>query len=117
MNRYLLYLLASLSVVVALVLAASGPGSAVSESPSLPPDFEQVTMNLPHIDVASAFATWRASQDGRAVAQTVFPPDARRLVTATTAPGWRTIARLVMFDRAVAIEGECSGVFLNYNVI
>jgi V8-like Glu-specific endopeptidase len=47
----------------------------------------------------------------------VFPPDDRFAVTDSKAPGWRTITLLLLYDADEELIGECSGVFINFNVL
>ncbi len=47
----------------------------------------------------------------------VFPPDERFRISDSTGSGWRTITLLLFYDQSEELVGECSGVFLNYNVV
>jgi V8-like Glu-specific endopeptidase len=108
-----LLLLGLLALGVGLV-AAAGPLPASAE----PDPYELIEFPLrPPPANAEELARAYLQDAGDAGAATVFPPDDRWRVPDTTAPYWRTIAQLVMFDAFGEIESFCTGTMLTATVV
>lgn len=104
-----------LLVLLAAVAALIGSSFLLHEVHAADDPDSMVTGKLRAIDDPEDL--YAAAKVSGATAATVFPPDDRFYVSDTTRPGWRTIAHLILVDGGGNIEGECSGVMLNFDVV
>lgn len=100
-----LALLAVSASIQTVAGSSSEPGWEMSQSAAgAAPAHERVLADIQH-------------RQERAGAAHVFPPDDRFPITDSKAPGWRTITLLLLYDADEELIGECSGVFINFNVL
>ncbi len=116
-----------LLITLAAVLAVAGhsrdastaraAGVGLQEAP-LPPELRPVLHDLrPLRPMDGAPAQLAAANTRRVSKSTIFGSDDRVRVGDTTAPGWRSVALLELFDDTDTLQALCSGALLGPGVV